>query len=122
MEVNVLDAFLTGAYTLAIPLLLLERKVDVAVIGVVFAALPLTYMMSRTLFASLADRIGHGKFFNANALSNLATVVSYALSSSPISYGFAKGMQGVKDASLWAVNRSAAYTIAGHENPYDHDH
>jgi MFS family permease len=118
MEVNVLDAFLTGAYTLAIPLLLLERKVDVAVIGVVFAAMPLTFMMSRTLFASLADRIGHGKIFNASALSSLATVVSYALSSSPISYGFAKSMQGVKDASLWAVNRNAAYTIAGHENPY----
>ena len=118
IEVNVLDAFLTGAYTLAIPLLLLERKIDVAVIGVVFAALPLTYMISRTLFASLADRIGHGKIFNANAASNLATVVSYALSSSPTSYGFAKSMQGVKDASLWAVNRNAAYTIAGNENPY----
>jgi hypothetical protein len=52
IEVNVLDAFLAGAYTLATPLLL-DRKVDVAVIGVVFAALPLTYMMSQTLFTQM---------------------------------------------------------------------
>jgi len=118
VTLNVLDAFVTGSYVLVIPLLLVERSIDLTTIGVVFSALPLAFFVSRMLFASVADSIGLGKIFHVNALGNLASVVLYAVSSSPASYALAKGAQGVKDASLWAVNRNAAYWIAGSKNPY----
>jgi len=114
---NVLDAFILGAYTLTIPLLLVERNVNIATIGIVFSAFPIVFLVTRMLFASAADSIGLRKFFSLNALGNLASGILYAISSSPFSYAIAKAAQGVKESSLWAVNRNAAYEIASNENP-----
>jgi len=114
---NVLDAFILGAYTLTIPLLLVERNIDVATIGIVFSAFPIVFVVSRMLFASAADSVGLRKFFNLNALGNLASGILYAISSSPFSYAVAKAAQGIKESSLWAVNRNAAYEITSNENP-----
>ena len=118
LTLNVLDAFITGAYTLVIPLLLVERGIDVATIGVVFSIYPLAILSSRLLFASAADATGLGRFFNMNAAGNVASVALYAVSSSPLLYALAKGVQGLKEASLWAVNRNATYEIAQSKNPY----
>ena len=117
ITLNFLDAYVTGAYSLVVPLLLLERRIDLTTIGIIFSVLPLAYMLSRTLLASAADSIGFGKIFNVNALANLASVTLYAVSVTPVSYAFAKGTQGVKEASIWAVNRNAAYAITGREDP-----
>ena len=113
LSVNMLDAFIGGAYTLAIPLLLVERNVDLETIGLVFSALPLVFVISRLFISASADSLGLRKFFNLNAITSLASVVLYWLSSSSASYALAKGAQGLKDASLWAVNRNAAYEIVG---------
>jgi predicted MFS family arabinose efflux permease len=116
LSVNVLDAFISGAYTLTVPLLLVERNIDLATIGLVFSVFPLVFVISRLFFSASADSLGLRKFFNLNAISNFASVILYYLSSSSASYALAKGVQGVKDASLWAVNRNAAYEIAGNQN------
>lgn len=115
VAVNVLDAFIGGAYLIAIPLLLVERKIDIATIGLVFSTFPVVFVASRMLFASAADSVGLRKFFNVNAFGNLASVVLYAISSSPFAYSIAKAAQGVKESSLWAVNRNAVYETANSE-------
>lgn len=114
--VNLLDAFIAGAYTLMIPLLLVERNMNITTIGLVFSVLPLIFVVSRLFFAASADSLGFRKFFNLNAAGNFVSVVLYSLSSSSTSYALARGVQGVKEASLWAVNRNAAYEIAGDQN------
>lgn len=114
--VNLLDAFIAGAYTLMIPLLLVERNMNITTIGLVFSVLPLVFVVSRLFFAASADSLGFRKFFNLNAAGNFVSVVLYSLSSSSTSYALARGVQGVKEASLWAVNRNAAYEIAGDQN------
>lgn len=100
VAVNVLDAFICGAYTLTIPLLLVEHKIDIATIGVVFSAFPVTCVACRMLFASTADTVGLRKFFNLNALGSLASVVLYAISSSLSLLAVAKATQGTKESSL----------------------
>jgi MFS family permease len=117
VALNILDAFITGSYMLTIPLLLVERNIDLTTIGVIFSAFPLVFLACRMLFASAADSVGLKKFFNLNALGNLASAVLYAISSSPFSYAIAKAAQGVKEGSLWAVNRNAAYEITSSEKP-----
>jgi MFS family permease len=115
--INVLDAFVTGAYTLTVPLLLIKRGVSLSTIGLVFSAFPVAFLTFRMLFSSAADSVGFRKFFNVNALGNLASALLYAVSLSPSSYAAAKAVQGVKEASLWAVNRSAVYEAAGDRSP-----
>src|SRR5512136_1398925 len=102
---------------ITIPLLLVERNIDLTTIGVIFSAFPVVFLVSRMFFASAADSIGLKKFFKMDAIGNLASIVLYGISSSPFSYTVAKGAQGIKEASLWAVNRNAAYEITNSEHP-----
>ncbi len=98
-------------------MVLVERNIDLTTIGIVFSAYPIVFLMSRLLFASMADIIGLKKIFQMNALGSLASVLLYATSLSPLSYATAKASQSIKDSSLWAVNRNATYEIASNGNP-----
>jgi predicted MFS family arabinose efflux permease len=118
VAINTLDAFILGGSTLAIPLLLVERNIDLAMIGVVFSIAPIVFSISRMLFASAADNVGLKKFFSLNAVTNLTSMVLYSISTSPILYTVARATQGVKEASLWAVNRNAAYEMSHNGNPH----
>ncbi|MGC8850304.1 MAG: MFS transporter [Candidatus Bathyarchaeia archaeon] len=115
--INVLDAFVTGAYTLIVPLVMIKKGVSFSAMGPVFSAFPITFLTFRMLFSSAADSVGFRKFFHANASCNLASALLYAASTSPASYAAAKMVQGVKEAALWAVNRSAAYGAAEDRSP-----
>ncbi|MBS7657541.1 MAG: MFS transporter [Candidatus Bathyarchaeia archaeon] len=114
---NVFDAFISGAYMLIIPLLLIERNISLSTIGFIFSIFPVVFLISRLIFASAADVIGFKKFFNINGLGNFTSAIFYAISSSPFLYSVAKGLQGLKESSLWAVNRNAAYAMANNKNP-----
>jgi len=52
-----LNYFVSGGLTLTIPLLLLDRNVNLAEIGIVISILPLVFLSIRMLFASLADQM-----------------------------------------------------------------
>jgi MFS family permease len=114
---NVFDAFISGVYMLIIPLLLIERSINLSTIGFIFSIFPIVFLVSRLIFASAADIIGLKKFFNINALGNFTSAIFYAISNSPLLYGIAKGLQGLKESSLWAVNRNAAYAMTNNKNP-----
>jgi len=114
---NVFDAFISGAYMLIIPLLLIKRGISLSIIGFIFSIFPVVFLVSRLIFASAAEKIGYKKFFNINALGNFSSVIVYAISNSPFLYAIAKGLQGLKESSLWAVNRNAAYAFANNKEP-----
>jgi predicted MFS family arabinose efflux permease len=117
IAINVLDAFIQGVYAWIIPVMLIERDINLTTIGIVFSAYPIVFLTSRLLFASVADSIGLKRIFQMNALGSLTSVLLYATSLSPLSYATAKASQSIKDSSLWAVNRNATYEIASNGNP-----
>ncbi len=117
VALNVLDAFIQGVYMWTIPLLLVERNITLTGVGLIFSIYAIVFPMCRVLLASAADSIGLKRIFQLNALGSLASVALYASSSSPFSYSAAKAAQGIKDGSLWAVNRNAAYAISRNSSP-----
>src|SRR5512139_3320793 len=113
MAITFLNNFVSGALTLLIPLLLLDNGVDLAQIGVVLSVLPLVFLVVRLLLAAVADRIGWSHIFLlVNLPSNVfSTIVYYFAISLPTFLG-GKVMEGFRDASYWAVNRSAIFHLA----------
>ena len=77
-----LKFFVSGGLALTIPLLLLDRRVSLADIGLVISILPLVFLFVRLLFAYAADRVGWSPFFFLAALlSTLSSVIYFAANS-----------------------------------------
>jgi len=93
--------------SIIIPLLMIERKIDIVTIGFVFAALPLVFQFVRLFFGAVSDIIGRKLFFTFNSVLNVILVTIYYFAFSPLEYLFGKITEGIKDASLWSVNRAS---------------
>ena len=106
-SLNFFDSFINGAVTVAIPLLMLERGIDLATIGLVFALAPLAKLAVRLLSAALADQIGERAFYFLNAMSNLSQSLCYLFFQTPAGFAVGKAFDGAQDSFIWAVNRSS---------------
>jgi MFS family permease len=111
--ITFLNNFVAGALTLLIPLLLLAQHVNLAEIGLVLSALPIVFLVARLLFAAVADQVGWSHIF---ALVNLpatfiATVIYY-FANSLSAFSAGKVIEGLRDASYWAVNRTAIFQLS----------
>lgn len=108
-----INYFVSGALTLLIPLLLLAKNVNVAEIGIVVSTLPLVFLFARLLFAAIADSIGWSHIFLlANwPATTFAPLIYLAATSVP---GFAAGkiVEGLRESSYWAVNRTAIFSLS----------
>lgn len=82
-----------------------ERKVDVVVIGLVFAAMPILMQFGRMLFATLSDFWGRKLFFFANGLFGTISSLIYYVARTPLDFLFGKAAEGTKEGAIWAVNR-----------------
>jgi len=111
--VTFLNYFVSGGLTLIIPLLLLDRNVDLAEIGIIISVLPLVFLTARMLFASLADVIGWAPLFILFHWP--ATVIStaiYFLANSVPAFLLGKTVEGVRESAYWAVNRTAIFSLS----------
>ena len=111
--ITFLNNFVAGALTLTIPLLLMAQNVNLAEIGVVLSVLPLVFLVARLLFAAVADQIGWSHIF---LLVNLpatfvSTAIYYVAASLPAFFA-GKFFEGLRDASYWAVNRTAIFHLS----------
>jgi MFS family permease len=111
--ITFLNYFVTGGLALTIPLLLLERNVNLAEIGFVLSILPLVFLFVRLLFAALADQLGWAPFF---ALINwpgtfFSTLIYFIANSTP-AFLLGKIMEAMKESSYWAVNRTAIFSLS----------
>lgn len=111
--ISFLNNFISGALTLLIPLLLLDKNVDLAAIGLVLSVLPLVFLVTRLFLAAIADRIGWSYIFllvnwPANVFS---TLIYYAASSLPV-FLVGKVVEGLRDSSYWAVTRTAIFHLS----------
>jgi len=105
--INFLDSFIANSLVVVVPLFLVYRNMDIVSIGLILSFLPLIFVISRLVFASISDITGFRKFFLLNALANIVSTIFYLIATSPLFYLLAKAAEGIRDAAIWAVNRTA---------------
>jgi MFS family permease len=111
--ITFLNYFVSGGLTLTIPLLLLDRNVDLAEIGVIISVLPLVFLSVRMLFASLADQIGWAPLFILfHWPATFFSAAIYFLADSVPAFFLGKAVEGVKESAYWAVNRTAIFSLS----------
>ena len=104
--IQVLNSFASGILTVVLPLMMIERNIDIVTMGFVFAVVPIIFQLGRMFFATISDFWGRKPFF---ALSGVLGIISnsiYYLAYTPLEFTFGKVMEGAKSGSLWAVNRA----------------
>lgn len=104
--IQVLNSFVGGVLGVAVPLMMMARNVDVVVIGLVFAAMPLIMQLGRMVFATASDFWGRKMFFVSNGVIGVVSGLIYYVAHSPLEFLFGKVVEGTKEGSLWAVNRA----------------
>jgi MFS family permease len=101
-----IDSFVSGILTILLPLLMLERGIDIISIGLIYSALPIIFQLTRLAFAILSDFIGRKIFFLLNGILRVFYILIYYFAFSPLEFLFGKIAEGTSSASLWAVNRA----------------
>ena len=111
--ISILNNFVSAGLALVIPLLLLDRKVNLAEIGVIISILPLVFLFVRLLFSAFADKIGWIYFFILlNWPGTLFSAIIYFFANSTYGFLLGKVVEGVKESSYWAVIRTAIFSLA----------
>ena len=105
-SIQFFHSFVSGVLGIAVPLMMEERNVDVVVIGLVFAAMPLIMQFGRMFFAILSDFWGRKLFFVSNGVLGVISSLIYYLARTPLDFLFGKAAEGTKEGSIWAVNRA----------------
>ena len=111
--INFLDAFITNALSVLIPLLLVSRGADVVEIGFIISMSPVIFVVSRSIFAAISDQVGVRRFFILNGAMNVVSIVIYMVASSPLAFSVGKTFEGVRNGTIWAVNRTAVMIKRG---------
>ena len=104
--IQFLNSFISGVLTIALPLLMKERNIDIVTIGLIFACLPMIFQLTRMLFAVVSDFLGRKLFFVLNGFLSIFSSAVYYLACTPLQFLLGKVTEGTKSASLWAVNRA----------------
>jgi MFS family permease len=113
LAITFLNFFVSGGLTLTIPLLLLERNVELAEIGIVLSVLPLVFMVVRLFLAALADLVGWARFYLLlNWPGTLFSTLIYFIAASTPAFLLGKIVEAVKESSYWAVNRTAIFSLS----------
>ena len=111
--ISFLNDFVSGSLTLIIPLLLVARNVNLAEIGLVLSVLPIVFLVSRVLFAAVADQVGWSHIFLlVNWPATFFSTLIYCVASSLPGFFAGKFVEGLRDASYWAVNRTAIFHLS----------
>jgi MFS family permease len=100
-----INAFIFGVTFILVPLLMVERGINVEEMGLIFAALPFVSQFARLLFGCVSDYTGRRLIFLVNALANTAFLVAYYLATGALGFLTGKLFEGVKDMAIWSVNR-----------------
>jgi len=111
--ITFLNNFVGGALSLLIPLLLLSKHMKMAEIGLVLSALPLVFLVVRLFLAAVADQVGWSHIFTlVNWPATFLATVIYYLANSLNAFLAGKVVEGVRESSYWAVNRTAIFNLS----------
>jgi MFS family permease len=113
LTITFLNFFISGGITLTIPLLLLERNIDLFEISLILSILPLVFFIVRLLLAAIADLKGLTYVvLLLNWPANLFSIIIYAIANSTPFFLLGKIIEAVKQSSYWSVNRTAIFLTA----------
>ena len=108
--VTLINYIISGALTILIPLLMLERNMNIAEIGVVLSVFPLVFLVARLFLAAFADCIGWAHIFlTVNWPSTIFSVAIFYFATSTPVFLVGKIAEGLRESSYWAVIRTAIY-------------
>jgi MFS family permease len=113
LSITFLNFFISGGLALIIPLLLLERNVDLTEIGLILSVFPLVFMIVRLFLAALADLVGWARFYLILYWpgSLISTLIFLIAASTPF-FLLGKIIEGVKEAVYWAVIRTSIFSLS----------
>ena len=103
--IQLLHSFVGGVLAVALPLMMKERNIDIVVMGLVFASLPLIMQFGRMFFATASDFWGRKPFFVSNGILGIISGIIYYFAHTPVEFLFGKVIEGTKQGAIWAVNR-----------------
>lgn len=106
LSIQIFHSFVSGVLGVAIPLMMKARNVDIVVIGLVFATMPLIMQFGRMLFATISDFFGRKIFFISNGVLGVISSMIYYFAWTPMEFLFGKVAEGTKEGTIWAVNRA----------------
>jgi len=113
LAITFLNFFISGGLTLVIPLLLLDRNIELVEIGLVVSVLPIVFMVVRLLMAAVADLKGWNRFYLLmNWPWSLLSTLVYFIASSTSMFLLGKVLEAFKESSYWAVTRTAIFSLS----------
>jgi len=86
--------------------MMVQRKIDIVLIGFVFACMPVIMQLGRMFFATFSDFWGRKPFFILNGLLGIVSGLIYYFAHTALEFLFGKVAEGTKEGTLWAVNRA----------------
>jgi len=104
--IQALNSFVWGVMYVLLPILMLERKISIESMGLIFAVLPLVLQASRMIFGVISDHVGRKKFYWLNGIANIISLLAYCLANNPFTFLIGKVSEAIKEASIWSVNRA----------------
>lgn len=108
-----LNFFISGGLTLAIPLALLDRNINLVEIGIVISVLPIVFMIVRLFIAAIADSKGWNRLYLLmNWPASLLSTLVYFIASSTSMFLLGKFLEALKESSYWAVSRTAIFSLS----------
>jgi len=110
--INFIDAFIVGAMTVLVPLLMLDRGIDMATIGVVFAVAPLAKAAVRLAGAGMADSLGDRVVYISSSLFNFLQSAAYMVSTTATGFAAGKLLDGARESFLWSAVRPSLMAAA----------
>jgi len=110
--INFIDAFIVGAMTVLVPLLMLERGIDIATMGIVFAAAPLAKAVVRLASAGIADSFGDRVIYIVACVANFLQTATYMLSSTAAGFAAGKMLDGARESFIWSTVRPSLMAAA----------
>lgn len=116
LAANMLCNGLTAALAVIVPLYLLDKKIDMGVIGLILAIGPITFMIMRIMFASVADSLGTKIISLSYSVLNIIAVLLYIVSTTLLGFSAAEFIEGLRTSAFWAVNRSEALAESDRDN------
>ncbi len=106
LSVNLLYSFIAAALSVMVPLYLVEREIDIASIGITLSVIPLTFMIMRVFFASIADGVGTRIIAFIYGIANLLAISIYGFTNTSLGFVAGTMMEGVRNSGFWAISRT----------------
>jgi len=114
--INFLFAFMSAAVVMLLPLYMIDKQFSLENIGLILAAMPVTFLIFRLIFSTLGDQLGTRVIFFINAVTTTVGIFIYWVSASPLAFVAGRLTDGIKESSFWAVNRTEAYRASEKKN------